>query len=316
MYKNKKIAVVVPAYNEEILIGRTISTMPDLIDHIVVVDDKSKDKTLDILQKLALENKKLIILAHEKNRGCGAARSTAYSWCVDNEIDIIVGVDADGQMDSSEIEKLITPIVEGKADYSKGNRLITGEAWQIIPKVRYLGNSFLTLMTKMASGYWHVTDSQTGFNAISGETLKMLPFKTLYARYGWPNHLLVMLNIYNQRVVDVPVRPIYGIGEKSGIRIWRIIFTMSFLIMRLFLKRMVQKYIIRDFHPLIFFYALGFSLIALDIPLIIRLLYYLFETGKVFPINALTIVFCTFMGMQSLLFAMLFDMEANKGLKG
>jgi len=118
------------------------------------------------------------------------------------------------------------------------------------------------------------------------------------------------------RVKDVPVRPVYGIGEKSGIRISRAIFTISFLIIRLFFRRMIQKYIIRDFHPLVLFYSFGAFLLLLDIPLGIRLLYYRFTDGRIPIINALTIIFITLTGFQCLLFAMLFDMEANKDLKG
>jgi len=118
------------------------------------------------------------------------------------------------------------------------------------------------------------------------------------------------------RVMDVPINPVYGVGEKSGIRVSRVIFSLSFLMARLFVRRMVQKYIIRDFHPLIFFYAFGGFLLILDIPLIVRLFYFWATVGNIPKINALAILFCTFMGMQSILFAMLFDMEANRELKG
>lgn len=316
MYKEMKIAIVVPAYNEETQIERTVRTMPDYVDKIIVVDDRSKDRTAEIVEGLAIEDERVILIRHEKNGGVGKAIGTGYIWCRENDIDIAVVMAGDGQMDPDDMPALLDPVVDNKADYTKGNRLITGEAWKKIPKIRYLGNSALTFLTKIASGYWHVTDSQTGYTALNKKALHLLPLEDIYPRYGMPNDFLVTCNIYNMRVMDVPINPIYGVGEKSGIRVSRVIFSLSFLMARLFVRRMVQKYIIRDFHPLIFFYAFGGFLLLLDIPLIVRLIVLWITEGFAPPMTALAILFCTFMGMQSILFAMLFDMEANRELKG
>jgi glycosyltransferase involved in cell wall biosynthesis len=316
MYRDHTVCVVIPAYNEEHLIGHTVNGIPDFIDKIVVVDDCSKDETATKVRALQVSNPKLQLISLEANGGVGVAIRTGYIWCRDNDIDVAVVMAGDGQMDPLDLPALLDPVVEGRTDYSKGNRLVTGEAWKKIPHVRYIGNSALTLLTKIASGYWHVTDSQTGYTALNKKALKMIPLEEIYPRYGMPNDLLVTLNIYNFRVTDVPVNPIYGIGEKSGIKIKKVIFSLSFLISRLFIKRMVQKYVIRDFHPLIFFYLFGFLLLAIDLPLILRMLIVWADTGSIPPINALTVVFCTFLGFQSIFFAMLFDMESNKDLKG
>ena len=316
MYLGKKIAVVIPAHNEERLIRRTVETLPDFLDHIVVVDDCSSDRTGQILADVAAQDSRLVVLRHETNRGCGVAKATGYRWCVEHPVDIAVAMDGDGQMDPADMPALIEPVASGGADYAKGNRLITGEAWQRIPRTRYLGNSVLTFLTKIASGYWHVTDSQSGYTAINRRALAMIPLEDIYPRYGWPNDLLVTLNIYNMRVVDVPVNPVYGIGETSGIRLHKITFTLSWLMARLFAKRMWQKYVIRDFHPLVLFYAFAALLFLLDVPLTARLVWHALETHRVPPINALTVVFFTLVGFQSMLFAMLFDMEANRELKG
>lgn len=316
MYRNKKIGVVVPAYNEEVLIGHTVNTMPDFVDKIIVVDDCSKDNTVEVVRDIATRNPKIVLIRHQKNRGVGGAISTGYVWCRDNDIDIAVVMAGDGQMDPDDLPSLLDPVVENRADYTKGNRLVTGEAWHKIPRVRYLGNSILTLMTKIASGYWHVTDSQTGYTALNKTALHLLPIENIYPNYGMPNDFLVTLNIYNMRVMDIPVNPVYGIGEKSGIRLRKVVFSMSFLIIRLFFKRMFHKYIIRDFHPLIFFYTLGGLLFLADIPLTVRIFYRWIVYGRIPPINALTVVFLTIAGLQCILFAMLFDMEANKPLKG
>ena len=127
--------------------------MPDYVDKIIVVDDRSKDRTAEIVEGLAIEDDRVILIRHEKNKGNGAARATGFKKCLEFDLNIIVTMDADNQMDPDDMPALLDPIVEDRADFTKGNRLITGEAWKKIPHVRYLGNSALTFMTKIASGY-------------------------------------------------------------------------------------------------------------------------------------------------------------------
>jgi glycosyltransferase involved in cell wall biosynthesis len=316
MYREKTICVVVPAYNEERLIAQAVTSIPDFVDCITVVDDGSSDSTPKIVEDIISQDARVRLIRHETNRGVGAAIGTGYIWCRDNDVDIAVVMAGDAQMDPADLPGLLDPVVEDRADYAKGNRLVTGEAWTKIPRHRYLGNMVLTFMTKIASGYWHVTDSQCGYTALSKRALQMLPLENIYPRYGMPNDFLVTLNIYNMRVTDLPVKPIYDIGERSGLKVRNIVFPLAFLIMRLFFRRMIQKYVIRDFHPLVLFYAFGVVLLIVDIPLIVRLFAVWSVRGSIPPINALTIVSCTFMSFQSILFAMLFDMEANRELKG
>ena len=220
----------------------------------------------------------------------------------------------DAQMDPEELATVIEPVVEDTADYIKGNRLFTGEAWQLIPKTRYLGNALLSLFTKIASGYWQVADSQTGYTAISVDTLRFLPLDRLYKRYGYPNHLLVMLNVFNRRVEDVAVRPIYGIGEQSKMRVWKVVPRLLWALCRWTLWRLKEKYVIRDFHPLVFFYLMATLLLVLSIPLAARLFYVWWADGSIPRINTLALMFTGIMGFQSLFFAMWFDMEYNKEL--
>jgi len=317
MYKEKTIGVVVPAYNEELLIGRVIETMPEFVDVIVIVDDCSTDKTSSIVEQHQSESKiRVELLKHQTNLGVGKAIATGYIWCRDHKIDVSVVMAGDGQMDPDDLESLITPVVSGEVDYAKGNRLITGEAWKKIPHVRYLGNSMLSLLTKIASGYWQVADSQTGYTAASLRVLQTIQLNQIYPRYGVPNDILVKLNIYNFRVRDVEIKPIYGIGEKSGIKPIRMIPQLSWLMWKLFVWRMVQKYIIRDFHPLIFFYLLSGFLLGLVSPvLFIRLIYYWTTVGHIPPINTLALMLTLITGLQFLLFAMWFDMDYNRNLK-
>jgi hypothetical protein len=225
-------------------------------------------------------------------------------------------MDGDGQMDPDELANLLDPVVENRTDYAKGNRLFTGEAFNRIPKVRYFGNAFLSLLTKIASGYWHVADFQSGYTAINKKALHTIAWDKMYKRYGQPNDLLVRLNVYNFRVSDIPVEPVYNIGEKSGMKIYKIVFTLSWLLIRLFFWRMKEKYIIRDFHPLIFFYTLGGAFSLTTIVLLIRILYYKCSLGFFPPTGSLATFFAFTSASLFTLFAMWFDMEANKDLKG
>jgi glycosyltransferase involved in cell wall biosynthesis len=318
MFKGKRVGVVIPAYNEEVLIGRVIETMPEFVDCMYVVDDCSKDDTCvqvsSCMEELS-DQGRLKLVRHETNRGVGAAIVTGYKRALEDGMDVIAVMAGDAQMDPEELGKVIGPVALDEADYVKGNRLFTGEAWKLIPRHRYLGNAFLSLLTKIASGYWHVADSQTGYTAISAETLRLLPLDSLYPRYGYPNHMLVMLNIYDRRVKDVPVRPVYNIGERSGIRLQKVIPRLSWLLFKCFIMRMLEKYVIRDFHPLVFFYLMGLALFPAGVASGLYLFCHRLFIGPVAATSALFSVFLFVSGLQSLFFSMWFDMEYNKDLK-
>ena len=315
MFREKKIGVVVPAYNEETQISRVIDTMPDLVDKIIIVNDRSKDKTSDVIRNHPLYNAgRVVLIEHEINQGVGGAIATGYKWCRDNDIDIAVVMAGDGQMDPRDLPAIITPVADGRADYTKGNRLVTGRAFQKIPKTRFFGNAALSLLTKIVSGYWHVADSQTGYTAINRMCLVSIDWDRMYKRYGQPNDLLVRLNVVNARVLDVPIEPVYNIGEKSGIRVRKVIFTISWLLIRLFFWRLKEKYILRNFHPLVFFYAFGLAMTALSLVLLVRLLVLWEAQGHVPEITFLSWLFSLSISFNSLCFAMWFDYEENKHL--
>jgi len=316
MYRDKTVCVVVPAYNEEKLIGRVLETMPDYVDKVVVVDDKSTDRTAEIVINAAEQSGgRIILIQHSKNQGVGGAITSGYKWARDNRIDITAVMAGDAQMDPADLPNLLDPVAAGQVDYAKGNRLFTGNAWQVIPKIRYLGNSYLSLLTKIASGYWHVADSQTGYTAINLRALETLDLDKIYKRFGMPNDMLVKLNIYNFRVRDIPVKPVYNIGEVSKIKLQKVMITLSWLLLRDFLYRLKEKYIIRDFHPLVFFYMFGFLFGLAAIILFFRVFYIWFAAGQIPRINALAAMFSFISSVQFTLFAMWFDMESNKELK-
>ena len=145
MYKNKSIAIVIPCYNEATQIKRVIETMPDYVDKMIVVDDYSRDNTVGVIEATMEKEPKVILIKHEKNQGVGGAIATGYKWSRDNDKDVAVVMAGDGQMDPTDLPAILDHVVSGEADYSKGNRLFTGEAYKKIPKSRYFGNSVLFL---------------------------------------------------------------------------------------------------------------------------------------------------------------------------
>ncbi len=317
MYHQASLAVVVPCYNEEKLITRVLETMPGYVDRIYVVDDLSRDRTVEVVTDYIARTgaDRIELICHETNQGVGAAIVTGYKRALQDGMDVVAVMAGDAQMDPADLHLIVGPVADGQVDYTKGNRLASGEAWYQIPRVRYLGNVFLSLLTKIASGYWHIFDSQTGYTAISRQALERLSLDRLWKRYGYPNHILVMLNVHNFRVRDVPVRPVYNIGERSGIRIWRVIPTISLLLLRSFISRLFHKYIVRDSHPLVLFYLFGTLTFVPGFLLGLYLVAYRLFVGNVATTSAVFAMFLTLFGLNFLMFAMWFDMDYNRHLK-
>src|SRR5919201_3180222 len=182
MLEGKSVAVVVPAHDEEALVGVTIRGIPDFVDRIYVVDDASRDGTVAAARAAA--DGRVEVIAHERNEGVGGAIVTGYRRAVADGVDVACVMAADNQMDPGELEKIARPVARGEADYAKANRLVSGEAWRTIPRTRYLGNAVLSFLTKIASGYWHVADSQSGYTAASREILEQLDLDGIYPGYG------------------------------------------------------------------------------------------------------------------------------------
>jgi glycosyltransferase involved in cell wall biosynthesis len=313
MLEGKRVAVVVPAYDEEGLIGETLASIPEFVDRIYVVDDHSGDGTAARAQEVG--DPRVEVIVHDRNEGVGAAIVSGYRRALAEGVDVTCVMAADGQMDPADLETIAGTVARGEVEYAKANRLFTGQAWELMPRHRYLGNAVLSMLTKIASGYWHVADSQSGYTAISREQLERLDLDRIYRRYGFPNDMLVHLNVWNARVRDIPSRPIYGQGERSGIRLWRVIPSIAWLLLKGFFWRLREKYVIRDFHPLVFFYVLGILLTVAGLVLgaietILRLRGNELTTPTIVLVALLLIS-----GSQFTLFAMWFDMESNKDLK-
>jgi glycosyltransferase involved in cell wall biosynthesis len=313
MLEGKRVAVVIPAHNEEKLLEATVAGVPEFVDRIYVVDDASSDGTAARAE--AVQDPRLELVRHERNEGVGAAILSGYKRARDERVDVTAVMAADNQMAPDDLATLVRPVAVGDVDYAKANRLFTGQAWELIPRSRYLGNAVLSLLTKIASGYWHVADSQSGYTAISLRYLDLLDLDRIYKRYGFPNDMLVHLNVWNARVRDFPSRPIYGVGERSGIKLRRVVPAIWWLLVKGFFWRMREKYVIRDFHPLVFFYVLGILMTTAGVILgivetVLRILGNDITTPTIVLVALLLIS-----GTQFILFAMWFDMESNKDLR-
>ena len=313
MFEGKRVGVVVPAYDEEALIGATLAGIPPLVDRIFVVNDGSTDHTAE--RALELGDPRVEVLTHERRSGVGAATLTGYRRALADGLDVVVVMNGDNQMEPTDLPKLVEPVARGEVDYAKANRLSTGQAWQLIPKTRFFGNAILSMLTKIASGYWHVADSQSGYTAVSRGMLEELDLDHIYTNYGFPNDMLVHLNVWNARVRDVPSRPIYGVGERSDLRYRHVVPRIAWLLLKGFFWRLWEKYVKRDFHPLVFFYVMGFIATVAGVLLGLVVVGYRIA-GYSIPIATVVLVaLLVISGLQFTLFAMWFDMESNKDLK-
>ena len=283
---------------------------------VVVENMEKEEKSYFIPSEIeSSKNSRIVLINHLKNGSVGSAMATGYKWCLDNNIDCTGLMGGDGQMDPEELESICIPVVEGEVDYVKGNRLKHRSASLVIPKVRFFGNSILSLLTKIASGYWQISDTQTGFTAISLEALRGIKLYTIYKSYGCPNDILVKLNIANFTIKEVPIKPIYHVGEESKMKIFKVIPRVSWLLFKLFWVRLYKKYLFRDFHPLFLLYHLSFALLIINIPYTIAVLNDIFLGDKISTNSLIAFMFLSIAGFQSLFFAMWMDMMDNQRLQ-
>ncbi len=342
MYRDQTVGVVVPAYNEEGLISGVIRSMPEYVDRIYVIDDCSTDGTWDEIQSTAqavsepetpgemeplvadggdslLAQRavvhdsigRVVPIQHRENLGAGGAIKTGYLAALEDAVDIVPTVDGDGQMDLSKLPKLLDPIVEDEADYAKGNRLLYKEFRSEMPAFRFFGNSILTFLTKIASGYWKTMDPQNGYTAISGYALANVGIENMYEYYGYCNDLLVKLNAKGMRVADVAIPAVYG-DEESSITYTTYIRKVSGMLLRNFLWRLKVKYLVLDFHPLALFYLFGAATGVLGLAGGFWSLYAKFVFGDPLFVRASASLLLFSMGSMFLMFAMLFDMQVNE----
>lgn len=257
MYKEKTIVIVVPAHNEARHIARVIATIPDFVDHLIVVDDCSQDGTSEAA--LACVDCRLMVLKTPSNQGVGGAVVLGYRKGLELGSDILVKMDGDGQMPPEYLSTLLDAIVDQGYDYAKGNRFLASDSLYQMPRKRLLGNMALTFLTKLASGYWHIFDPQNGYTAIKADALRMLDLEAIHKRFFFENDMLVHLKLLSLRVRDVGIPSRYG-EEESDISVLKTGFAFPVLLVRRFLRRIYQEYVLRDFSPIALFLFLGAAL--------------------------------------------------------
>lgn len=238
MVQGKRIAVVIPAFNEADKIARTIRSVPGFVDHVLVVDDASSDATARVAARSGRRG--LEVISHPRNRGVGAAIATGYRRALAVGADATAVMAGDAQMDPADLPGLLAPVLAGTADYAKGNRFAWPGCRRHMPATRYAGNVVLSLLTRLACGVPRLFDSQCGYTVASRGALAAIDPQAMFARYGYPNDLLGRLARAGARIVDVPVRPVYGPGWRSGIRVWTVVYPIAFLLGRAFLLRVVR----------------------------------------------------------------------------
>lgn len=231
MWRNKRIAVVIPAFNEVARIGLTLASIPTFVDDVIVVDDGSTDRTGSAARKLG--EPRLRLVTHTVNQGVGAAIRTGYRVGAQLGADVLVVMAGDNQMDPHDIEPLLRALCDNHADYAKGNRFLH-QQHAAMPLLRRSGSVLLSWLTRLTTGY-DVDDCQCGFTALDVRAAKRLALEELWPRYGYPNDLLALLRRADAKVVEVPVRPIYA-GESSGLHVGHM-FSISARI----LKRGVER---------------------------------------------------------------------------
>ncbi|WP_050033752.1 glycosyltransferase family 2 protein [Halorubrum halophilum] len=287
MYESHPVGVIIPAYNEADFVGDVIRDIPEYVDRVYVVEDCSDDETpeairtaaeaeatdassdadrrdngLPSISELHLESDELaenvdefyaigrtVAIHHEENLGAGGAIKTGYQFALEDDTAIVATIDADGQMDPTQLSRFLDPIVAGEADYTKGDRLSNDEHSREMPQFRLFGNSILTLLTRVASGYWEVTDPQNGYTAVRTDVLERVSVEEMYEYYGYLNDLLVRLNIAGADIADVPLPAVYD-EEDSHIQYEEYIVNVSQMLLRNFLWRLRVKYPPAKGHPI------------------------------------------------------------------
>lgn len=262
MKSNKKIAVVIPSYKVSKHIRDVLRSLPEFIDAVIVVDDACPENSGNIAKELGLE--KVHIIFHEKNQGVGGAVISGFKKAMELGSDIVVKLDGDGQMDPRNIEKLIQPIIDNSADYTKGNRFHDFNALRSMPKIRLFGNSLLSFAIKATSGYWNIMDPANGFCAIDSQTLHTLNLDKIEKRYFFETDMLIHLNLMNKVVQDVPIPAIYK-DEISNLSVRSVTFTFPLKILKGLFKRIFFKYYVYDFNMASIYLLIGVPFILFGV---------------------------------------------------
>jgi glycosyltransferase involved in cell wall biosynthesis len=245
-FRKHNIAAVIPCYRVEREIESVLCAVPPYIKHIIVVDDASPDSTAELVTYAAKSDKRISLIRHPSNICVGGAMITGYRKALELGAQIIVKMDGDGQMDMDHLPQLLSPLIDGQADYTKGNRFRDFKSLQKMPLIRRIGNMGLAFLSKAATGYWTLFDPTNGFNAIRSEVLAQLSLEGIDPSYYFETSMLAHLYLQGAVVKDVPMPARYQ-SEVSNLLVHRVLFEFPFKLLATFFRRLVLKNFIYDF---------------------------------------------------------------------
>lgn len=310
-FSKYRIAAVIPAYRVEKDIDAVMRGLPPYINHIIVVDDASPDSSADVIAASVERDRRVILMLHRKNEGVGAAMVTGFKKALELDAQIVIKLDGDGQMDPAFIPALLTPLIQGKADYAKGNRFRDFQSLRRMPIMRRFGNLGLSFMTKAACGYWNCFDPTNGFFAIRSEILVQLPLDQIDPRYFFETSMLANLYLLGAYVLDVPIPARYG-NESSNLSIRRALFEFPFKLLTTFMRRIALKYYIYDFSMMSIYLLTGIPLLLFG--LIFGVIKWIHYAQLNLPAPTGTVILPTLsvlLGIQILLSAIEIDMNSS-----
>ncbi|GGB84891.1 hypothetical protein N798_12365 [Knoellia flava TL1] len=306
MFRELKVAAVVPAFKEQEHIADVIRTMPPLVDHVVVVDDASPDATAQRARDAADDRTHVITLP--QNQGVGGAILAGHRRALELGADVCVVMAGDGQMDPDYLPALLDPIADGRAQFTKANRFYGRGSFSGMPRARVFGNIALSFLTKASSGYWNLFDPQNGYTAIHRDALERIPWDQIARRYDFENDLLINLNILRVPAVDVPVPARYG-TEVSGMNLASVGPRIALRLVRGFWTRMWWKYVLQSFSAVALLFFSGLALLLLGGLVGIWIISQTLGPPTASPGTVILCVAPLLSGLQLLLFSMLLDIQ-------
>lgn len=310
MYKGKVIAAVVPAHNEAAHIRDVIVGLPEAVDHIVIIDDKSTDETADLAESSG--DPRVVVIRHEQNTGVGGAIISGHKRALELGADIDVIFAGDDQMDPQYLPALLDPIVEEGYGFTKANRFYSSTSYHGMPAYRVFGNVVLSLANKAASGYWNLFDPQNGYTATSADVLRRLDLDSISQGYEFENDFLLNLNILNVRARDIPIPARYG-TEVSGMKMRKVVPAIGGMLFAGFFRRVLLKYVVGSFSPIALFLFSGLALLAFSALFGAWTIYETVGPGVATTGTVLLAVVPFLTGFQLVLTALQLDIQASPG---
>lgn len=307
------IGVAIPAYQVCDQLAEVVGAVPEYVDHIVIVNDASADGTADVAATLS-QNPRVQVVTHQVNGGVGAAVMTGFHELMQRGCQILVKLDGDGQMDPTLIGRLVDPLIDGWADYAKGNRLSARADIVGMPTTRLAGSVILTFLTKIASGYWQTLDPQNGFVAVTGDAFERLDGRLIDKRYFFENSMLIALNMISARCMDIRMAAAYG-DERSNMSIWRILCAFPPRLVRGFVRRVLGRYLLMDFSPVFPLLTIGTLMLVAGAAWGSYQWWLSVVTGHIATTGTVMLaVLPLFSGLQMVLQALVLDIEHGRAL--